>query len=183
VRDAFVFRHPILNPNRRVEDDMRPLVKSAVQLSNTVVRNARKAEMEAKAKRRLKNKPKAESEEEEEDRTKRKKPAPASPITDKHANGQKEFQKVSSSAPRRLNDIAQAPPEFKKLPRGAVAASERSSNGTGVSKREGILSMAQKSMMEKEREKAIARYREMKANRRKAGEGGDERDRDGVDDD
>lgn len=178
----------ILNPISRVEDDMRPLVKSAVQASNAVVRNARKAEMEVKAKRQQKKNPKADSEDDDEEKPKpksKRKPPPSAPlpVADKHADGLKEFEKLSSSTPRRLNDIAQAPPEFKKLPRGAVVAAERASNGTGSGKREGILSMAQKSMMEKEREKAIARYREMKANRRKAGEGGDERDRDGMEDD
>jgi hypothetical protein len=41
--------------------------------------------------------------------------------------------------------------------------------------------MAQKAMMEQERIKAVSRYRELKASRRQAGEGGDERAR-GVDD-
>ncbi|KAF9465809.1 hypothetical protein BDZ94DRAFT_1253239 [Collybia nuda] len=169
--------------NRRVEDDMRYLVKSAVQTSNAVSRSARKAEIEEKAKRQRKNMPTAESEDEDQEKAKPKRKAPPSipaPATDKHADSPKEFQKLSSSAPRRLNDIAQAPPEFKKLPRGAAAALESAFGGTGLGKRDGILSMAQKTMMEKEREKAITRYREMKANRRKAGDVEGERERDVV---
>jgi hypothetical protein len=77
---------------------------------------------------------------------------------DKSAERPKEFEKLSTSTPRRLNDIAQAPPEIKKIPRGAKPSGK-------VAKREGILSMAQKSMMEQEREKAIARYRMLKASR------------------
>ena len=68
----------------------------------------------------------------------------------------REFQKSSSSAPKRLNDVAQAPPEFKKLPRVSSA----------IGRRDGVPSMSQKNMMEQEREKAIARYRELKASRR-----------------
>lgn len=161
---------------------MRPLVKAAVQISNTVARNAHRAEMEEKAAKKLKNKnAKAKPDGNEDPKPARKPPLPPAPVPDKHANGAKEFQKHSSSAPRRLNDIAQAPPEFKKLPRGAAV--NQGSNSTGSGTREGVLSMAQKLMMEKEREKAITRYREMKAIRRKNGEGGDERDRDGVEND
>ncbi|KAG5640902.1 hypothetical protein DXG03_006687 [Asterophora parasitica] len=164
--------------NRRVEDDMRPLVKAAVHSSNAVVRGAAKAEKEAKAAKKVKGKPVKEDDDDEATSTRARPPPPAA-IADKHADKAKEFQKHSSSAPRRLNDIAQAPPEFKKLPRGAVAAA---SDGFG-GKRDGVLSMAQKQMMEKERENAIARYREMKARQRKLGEKSDERDRDGEDED
>lgn len=72
---------------------------------------------------------------------------------------QQDFVPVNTSQPKRLNDIAQAPPEFKKLPRGASAFS---------SKKDAGLSMAQKLMMEKERENAIARYRALKANRQQS---------------
>lgn len=148
---------------RRVEDDLRPLVKTAVQTSRAVARSAAKAEhdarIEAKKARQAKSKPKEEEETP-------KKPQPVSPPTgaDKFKDRLKEFQSVSSSAPRRLNDIAQAPPEFKKLPRGITSA---------IGKRDGVLSMAQKVMMEQEREKAIVRYRDLKARRRKNGDLGD----------
>ena len=70
----------------------------------------------------------------------------------------KEFTQLSSSAPRRLNDIAQRPPEMKEMPWGTKCVNFGA-------QREGILSMAQRTMMEQEREKAIARYRVLKASR------------------
>lgn len=69
-------------------------------------------------------------------------------------NARKEFQVALTSAPRRLNDIAQEPPVIKKLPRGVTK------NDAAPS---GVLSMAQKAMMEEERDKAIRHYRELKA--------------------
>ncbi|TFK38947.1 hypothetical protein BDQ12DRAFT_665740 [Crucibulum laeve] len=153
--------------NRRVEDDMRPLVKSAVQTSNLVTRNTARAEMEARKAKKAKGKPTSEAKQNDTPE-----PSPPPLVVDKHAHKAKEFQKSSTSAPRRLNDIAQAPPEIKKVPRGA----DKSMFG----KRD-VLSIAQKSMMEQEREKVVARYRQLKANRRIAGEGGDERDRNGSD--
>ncbi|RDB15266.1 hypothetical protein Hypma_004829 [Hypsizygus marmoreus] len=166
--------------NRRVEDDMRPLVKAAVQTSNAAVRSARKVEIETRAAKRLKGKNAQLPEDEVEDgKRARKAPPILEPTPDKHANSAKEFVKLSTSAPRRLNDIAQAPPELKKLPRGAV----QGANSIGGGKREGVLSMAQKAMMEQEREKAIKRYRELKANKRANGERGDDRNRDVGDED
>ncbi len=80
----------------------------------------------------------------------------------------REFEKVDTSAPKRLNDVAQAPPELKKLPRKAkkLAAMGGAAKGSGAgSLKEGLLSMAQKAMMEEERERAIRLYREMKKGR------------------
>ncbi|KAG6878291.1 hypothetical protein C0993_009296 [Termitomyces sp. T159_Od127] len=143
--------------NRRVEDDMRPLVKAAVQSSNAIVRNTVKAEHKAKLSKEAKNI-------KNDDKTSKAVPKPLPALVtdpDNHVNKAKEFLTHSSSAPRRLNDIAQAPPEIKRLPRGAVA-SDRGFGG----KRDGVLSMAQKQLMEQEREKAVARYREMKSRQR-----------------
>ena len=81
----------------------------------------------------------------------------------------KEFAVVSSAAPRRLNDIAMAPPELKKFPRGVkkhsslAGGGEKAKAGAGA----GVLSMAQRVMMEAERESAIKRYREMKERKTK----------------
>lgn len=75
-----------------------------------------------------------------------------------------EFERLSTSAPRRLNDIVQAPPDLKKLPRGAKQrpkALKDPAGGEGTL-RQGALSMAQKAMLEEERLKAIKLYREMK---------------------
>jgi hypothetical protein len=135
--------------------------------SNAVARGIARKEMEDKAQAKAKN-PRTPL------------PAPRSPSpqkVEKHEGRPKEFQSLSTSVPRRLNDIAQAPPELKKLPRGATTAA-----GSMGKRVDGVLSMAQKAMMEQERIKAVSRYRELKASRRQAGEGGDERAR-GVDDD
>jgi hypothetical protein len=61
-----------------------------------------------------------------------------------------------------------APPELKKLPRGA--AKQRSSAGGKAKAGAGVLSMAQRAMMEIERENAIRRYREMKERNTKEGD-------------
>lgn len=66
----------------------------------------------------------------------------------------KEF---ATAVPKRLNDVAQAPPELKKLPRGASSF---------PSKKGDILPMSQRLLMEKERERVIQRYRELRASRR-----------------
>ena len=129
-----------------------------------VIRNNAKSDKEAYAK--------AKKAKQANNKTKKVQPSEATtddisppPRIDKHAGRPKEFQLASSSVPRRLNDIAQAPPELKKLPRGA------SSGITG--RADGVLSMSQKLMMDQERIKAIARYRELKADRKQAGDRGD----------
>lgn len=149
---------------RRVEDDMRPLVKAAMISSNAATRSARKAELDAKTEKKEQKifNVKATVDGDNKATTKStKKPIPPSlPVGDPHTSSRKEFAEHSSSAPRRLNDIAKAPPEFKNLPRRVAAG------GIEGGKREGVLSMAQKSMMEQEREKVIARYRELRAQRK-----------------
>jgi hypothetical protein len=87
-----------------------------------------------------------------------------------------DFVRLSSSAPTRLNDIAQAPPELKGIPRlsrlaekSKAKAKQNIGGGKGLEAEDeedggagGILSAQQKRMMELEREKAIARYRALK---------------------
>ena len=61
--------------------------------------------------------------------------------------------------------LFRSPPEIKKLPRKAkkLAAQSGLQKGGGTkSLSEGVLSMAQKAMLEEERERAIRLYREMK---------------------
>ncbi|KAF5314900.1 hypothetical protein D9619_007515 [Psilocybe cf. subviscida] len=150
--------------NRRVEDDLRPLVKAAAQTSRAHERNTAKTEYEdRKAEKKAKQEQGKAKDVPEKTPAPEKTPPPPAPV-DKFAGHQKEFATLKSTAPRRLNDIAQAPPELKKLPRGA---------GSAIGKRDGVLSMAQKVMMEQAREKAIVRYRELKASRRQAGDVGD----------
>ena len=116
---------------------MRGLVRSAVQTSNAVARNALKREAEEKKAAKQEKKAKGKANETSKRKTdesegdikgsKATKSIAADkqipkPSIDKHADRPKEFQQASTSAPRRLNDIAQAPPDLKKLPRGAKKA-------------------------------------------------------------
>jgi hypothetical protein len=71
----------------------------------------------------------------------------------------------SCPAPRRLNDIAMTPPELKKFLRGVKTKYNSPAAGGGEKAKAGagVLSMAQRVMMEAERrESAIKRYLEMK---------------------
>ncbi|KAI0351320.1 hypothetical protein OH77DRAFT_946800 [Trametes cingulata] len=154
--------------NRRVEDSMRHSVREAMQTSSAKMRKARKEELAEKAakaspaaKARSRSRGRSgddESDSEDERSASARKPAAKE-------DKPKDFEKVSTSAPRRLNDIVQAPPELKKLPRKAkkLAAQGSTQKTEGAkSLKEGVLSMAQKAMMEEERERAIRLYRELK---------------------
>lgn len=147
--------------HRRVENDMRAVVRSAVHASSAHGRRVRKREQEetaaaaASPKTKVKDSAasrKAKHRPEDEDEGEDKVP---------HADRPKEFVTASTSAPRSLHDIALAPPELalKK------AAKLRTGNSSKIS---GVLSMAQRSMMDAEREKAIRRYRELKEKRAQA---------------
>ena len=138
---------------------MRGSVQEAMQTSSAHVRKMKKEEMAASQTSKKDPPPQApgksaevgsESEDEEDGVSQRSKP--------------KDFERIETSVPKRLNDIVQAPPEIKKLPRKAKKlASERGQKEEGAkSLREGVMSMAQKAKMEEERERAIRLYREMK---------------------
>jgi hypothetical protein len=129
---------------------MAPLVKSAMHTSATVSRNVRAGE-------KTKHAPQGN---EGSTSTTIKKPG-------QDASPPKEFSKVSSAAPRRVNDVVLAPPQLTKRPRGHSRVTSPAKGEGG----EGVVSMAQKMMMEAEREKAIVRYRELKE-RRKREQGG-----------
>lgn len=86
-----------------------------------------------------------------------------------------DFAHVSSSDPKRLNDIVMEPPQFKSMPRLArlAAVAQSSSTTSGQHKRatyaddvgdadDDALIVARRRMMELERDKAIARYRSLK---------------------
>ncbi|CDO69683.1 hypothetical protein BN946_scf184851.g71 [Trametes cinnabarina] len=155
--------------NRRVEDAMRHSVREAMQLSSAKLRKARKEELAQKetssSKRRSRSRSRGQSDGETSD-AESEKPHKATrkPVATKDEKP-KDFEKISTSAPKRLNDIVQAPPEFKKLPRKAKKLAEQGAakkdEGTKTL-REGVLSMAQQAMMEEERERAIRLYRELK---------------------
>ncbi|KAF8209613.1 hypothetical protein K438DRAFT_1572079 [Mycena galopus ATCC 62051] len=174
--------------NKRIETDMRPLVRSAVQSSLATVRaqhkkgasasdpttststssapgsnsTASKANSKSGAKSKSSNSNLAPDDIDA--------PAPAS--IDKHASRPKEFApRTSSSAPRRLNDIAQAPPELRKLKPNSTAKTAN----TGTHAKSSILSPAQALQMAAAREAAVAHYRALKAARRGADWNGGER--------
>ncbi|KAF7791709.1 hypothetical protein EIP86_002733 [Pleurotus ostreatoroseus] len=182
--------------NRRVEESMRPLVRDAVKTSAAVNRKTKKEEEAAaasakasKAKRaaaasathddsedadaessssKTKSKP-SQAHDDPSGSTKRPKTQTQMQAQAQAHDASKDFETLSTSAPRRLNDIVQAPPELKKLPRGAkarkqtaAAASAGGASEGAASLRDGVLSMAQKVMLEEERERAIKAYRELK---------------------
>ncbi|OCH93369.1 hypothetical protein OBBRIDRAFT_316245 [Obba rivulosa] len=151
--------------NRRVEDSMRSSVRVAIKSSSAIARRARKEE-ESKKSGQSKVASNAAAA-----RSKRstKSPEAEEEVITKSAKGKDiarqdratDFQSLSTSVPRRLNDIVQAPPELKKLPRGATK-DKAQKHGEGKTLKQGILSMAQKAMLEEERERAVRLYREMK---------------------
>ncbi|KIJ28174.1 hypothetical protein M422DRAFT_270578 [Sphaerobolus stellatus SS14] len=149
--------------NRRVEEEMRVELSEAFQTSRTETRKARKTAAKEKAERIAKaQKPKAAPEP-----SSPPPPKPEPPKQPKHtqqANKMVEFGKATVG--KRFNDIVQAPPTFTKLPRGAKKIEAQ---GGGKSKKADVVSMAQKQMMDIEREKAIKHYRELKESRLAAG--------------
>ncbi|KAF8633776.1 hypothetical protein AX15_001282 [Amanita polypyramis BW_CC] len=151
--------------NRRVEDGMRPIVGSAIQGSRATVRQAfKEARQLANTVKSNAAKPSPRSLQADSGQSKRFASPAANMVVmnTKVSTQSKDFEKVSTSLPRRLNDIAQAPPALTALPRGARKLQQR----FAVPKNEGVLSMAQKSMIDREREKVIQKYRLLRANRR-----------------
>ncbi|KAK7045776.1 hypothetical protein VNI00_007177 [Paramarasmius palmivorus] len=153
--------------NKRVEDSMRPVVREAMKTSLATIRSAKKQELEEKVAKKSGSEQKVRQN--DPSSVEHSPPLSAS----KHAGKAKEFQTLSSSAPKRLNDIVQAPPDIIRLKNATRRTGGESAGGAIGSKRDGILSMAQKQMMETERAKAIARYRELKAAKRKDGDAGE----------
>ncbi|KAL0960488.1 hypothetical protein HGRIS_005529 [Hohenbuehelia grisea] len=147
--------------NKRVEDNMRASVKSAMHSSKVVTRHAQRAELEAKkSKKAAKPNPGNKRHTSPNGSDNSDVEAKSKPSATSAREPVKDFASRSTSAPKRLNDIAQAPPEFKNLPRGAR---KQGNTLPGNSKADHVLSMAQKLMMEQERERVIQKYRELKA--------------------
>jgi len=129
---------------------MRPLVRTAMKDTVSVSKQKSKAAAAEKAAQQQsrgantsrKGKAVADSDGESADNNSR--PAP-----------ERDFARTLSSAPKRLNDIAQAPPSLHAGPRLQRKVKDSS-------KDDGVISNAQKRMMELEREKAITRYRALK---------------------
>jgi hypothetical protein len=143
---------------RRVENDMRPGVRTAMQSSLATARNADKKAREEKKEKKKQNEA-AKSAPSATSKAPLPSPSPSPPPPT--AQTIKDFEKASSSDRKRLNDIAMAPPDLsartKKLEKKASAAGHSSTRADG-----GVLSMRQKALMEEEREKVIERYRAMK---------------------
>lgn len=146
---------------RRVEDDIRPLVKSAMQTARSIERQTAKQAKQAQAAAKIQEKHK------EGGVRKGKSGQTDTPVDNDSGTSSpapptlKEFA-TADSVSRRINDVVQAPPEFKILPRGA----------SSVGKKGDVVSMSQRLLMEMEREKVILRYRELKASRRQTAETG-----------
>ena len=150
---------------------MRPLVKSAVQSSSTHMRKLAKGTSnkvdEKSGKTSNLSGPIASAGKMEQPRNftrPRPKPDSAQDRVEDQKVPSTEFEKASTSAPKRVNDIVQAPPQIKHLPRNAKKIVATSGKGK---KSDAVISMAQKVMMEAERENVIQRYRELKERRLK----------------
>ncbi|KAK7050609.1 hypothetical protein R3P38DRAFT_3387495 [Favolaschia claudopus] len=156
--------------NKRIETDMRPLVRTAVQSSLATVRaEHNKSKSKSKAATTTTtpstSTPTPTTSQPSLPKGKPKTQPDDPPPHDKHASRPKEFAHTSTAAPRRLNDIAQAPPDLSALARKAKS---KDPNGSKA-KEKSILSPAQQLQMAAAREAAVARYREMKAARRAGG--------------
>ncbi|KAL4080863.1 hypothetical protein J3A83DRAFT_4056239, partial [Scleroderma citrinum] len=144
--------------NKRVEGTMMPLIKTALRQSSTQQRKVRKQEAKQVIGERnaAQDNLKLYSNSSQKVLSSQPVTVRCEEIDDSQEKG-REFLKASTATPRRLNDIAQAPPEITKFPRGRQQPRKDKSSG--------VLTMAQKVMMEEEREKAIKHYRELKARR------------------
>ncbi|KAM6493809.1 hypothetical protein JOM56_010170 [Amanita muscaria] len=149
--------------NRRVEDDIQPVLRSAIQAARaTIRRNVREG---TKGKQNAKKASKSSSPTVDHSVSRRKVTASAtSNRTDEQVSAPpKDFAKFSASAPKRLNDVAQAPPALTALPR---RAKHQRQEGTRVFTRDVLESPAQRLVMDKERDAVIQRYRLLKERRR-----------------
>ncbi|KAF7300505.1 hypothetical protein HMN09_00935000 [Mycena chlorophos] len=156
--------------NKRIEGDMRPVVKSAIQSSRATVRAQKKVEAAGKGQGHKPAGKKASSEDEDDEKPTRKPPstnaAPKSTLPVVAATPKAtEFQVASTSAPRRLNDIAQAPPDLSALVRKAQKRAGGGKVGVGKEKAKDAVSPAQQLLLAQAREEAIQRYRQMKADK------------------
>lgn len=155
--------------NRRLEAHMRPAVSAAIKDAAAIKAGQERAAWQEKKERKLAAKEakaakdakeagesavkagKKRARDVEEEKDEEKPPAPEKPI--------KEF--AAAPGPRRLNDVAMAPPVLPGLRRSTATTSRP---GEGVFKPTGRtpLSAGQRRLLEEERERVIARYREMK---------------------
>lgn len=142
---------------------MRPLVRTAMKNTTSVSKQKVKASERdiAQVDNKSGNLRAVDDDEDGEDSSLSRKSKGKEPV--------KDFARTSSSKPKRLNDIVQAPPDLKIAPRlkRLVAANQdkvkkRSGDDDGTEEGNGVVSIAQKRMMELERDKAIRHYRALK---------------------
>ncbi|KAF7329175.1 hypothetical protein MKEN_00178100 [Mycena kentingensis (nom. inval.)] len=156
--------------NKRIEGDMRPLVKNAIQSSRATERAQKKTDLTARGK--AKKASKTADDADDDVVSSKSKSAPKTPTTSAPPPEKpKDFARTSTSAPRRLNDIAQAPPDLSALVRKAQSRPGGGKVGVGKEKAKEVVSPAQQLQLAQAREDAILRYRELKA--RRAGAGAD----------
>lgn len=149
--------------NRRIEGLLRPGVNKAIKSAKTSKADQIKAKKDAKAAI-------AESGGNVEGEEYRKRKRLGSDEEGEYLEPENRPVKVFAPkpAPRRLNDIAQAPPQLPRLGRAEK-------NGAGGQKGASVfttlgrdpLNAGQKRLLEEERERVVKRYREMKEEREK----------------
>lgn len=146
---------------------MRPLVRSAVQSSSAHVRKLAKDTSRAtdsKAQKPLNSSDPSPLMKMKQLRSGTMPDPDSAQERNQRGKPSIDFAKASTSTPKSVNDIVQAPPQIKSLPRNAKKILAKAGKGK---KSDGVVSMAQKVMMEAERENAIQRYRELKERRLK----------------
>ena len=147
--------------NRRIESILRPGVSAAIKSANHRKKDMEKEAQRAKEdrKRRAKEAEEAEGEAEEEGGA----AAGGKGKKRKHDVSDPALEFASAPTTRRLNDIAEAPPQLPTLrvakEKDKKKASVWAAKGAGKSG----LSPAQERILAEERERVIKRYREIKA--------------------
>ena len=149
---------------------MRPMIRTAMKNTTSISKQKFKESVKDSKDSDKKGKGKSSGNDEVEEDDEGQ--STSSKSKKKNTGGQRspspEFAQNSSSAPKRLNDIAQAPPQFSSAPRLqrlVQKAKEKKSKEVDDDENDdanGIVSAQQKRMMELEREKAINRYRSLK---------------------
>ncbi|KAF7291930.1 hypothetical protein MIND_01218500 [Mycena indigotica] len=146
--------------NKRIEGDMRPVVRNAMQASRALQRAQKKTELAAKHDKKANGQSRGMDSDNDNDTPINHQAKPAD-ISRKP----KDFQLTSTAAPRRLNDIAQAPPDLSALVKKAQKKPGGAKVGVGKEKAKEVVSPAQQLLLAQAREEAIRKYRELKAKR------------------
>ena len=146
--------------NRRIESLLRPGVAKAIKSANSLKSSREKEAKQAKQKRK-----ESQGVPEPEPEVEVKKRPGVHDVNDPA----KEFRTVSS---RRLNDIVQAPPMLDHLRKGMGPGGKKKGTGgeTSAWKATGRLpvNVGQERLLNKERDRVVKAYREIKAEREKA---------------